>query len=864
MKRIFLLLTLALTAAGTGFAQTRTVSIPDTTGVPGSVLRLPVSVAGIVASDGVTSSQFTFTFPDTQFEWVGVSLQGGLLETTGSVQSNAQLKRVALASTDSLTSNGVLFYLDLRIRPNAGKYGTYAINFASAQLNEGIPTITVDHGSIRVKGMSLQPGFVNNLLLTDTLAFSLTGDGQAPFNWSVSNSSIATIGSDGVLRPQTLGFVRVFVTDSQGLRDSTNMIRIQPAALANLTISMPDTTTRQTRMLRMPVRTTDLTGIGATSFETVITFPTTAFTFLGLDTVGTNIGGGPMPEVLQTSNQIRIAYASDTPLAGSGDLFAIRFQVSPTYQGGATISFSEATFNEDLIPALDNSSVNILAAPPIILSPNPVHLTPGKSVDLVVTGSGTPPYTFEVETPGIVTESNGRLTGIAPGITRVRVGDREDYMSPWARVQVFNIEARIPDTTVVFPDTMRLPIHVEPLNGLGIRSIEAIVRYDTTLFRFLDVHTTSITDGMTIETKRIGSDINVALAGTTELTGAGDVITFSFIPRPEIGNMVRMPVSLIRFRFNEASDTTATAQLFNGGITNDWDWTPPSAPLNLTAEYETSTNGVRLHWSAPDDDGGRPITDYVIEYRDSTMLPEAWTLYADGLSPDTTALVTGLPGRKLYLFRVAAVNSVGRGDASEPDSTEWGFTVPGVPQQLVVTPEPGSEIGLRLTWSAPVDDGGRPILSYEVEYRVSGTIEWIQFITSGSTDTTTAIFDLLPATQYDFQVAARNEIGTGPFTTPVSATDIHSDRVYETALLGNFPNPFNPSTVIRYQLSASGSVRLAVYDILGRQVAVLTDGNVPSGSHQVRFDASGLASGVYVYRLEAGGIVFTKTLMLVK
>jgi hypothetical protein len=863
MKRILILLALLLGAAGTGFAQTRTVSLPDTSGVPGTVLRLPVSVAGIIASDGVTSSQFTFTFPDSQFEWVGVTLQGSLLELTGSVQSNAQLKRVALASTDSLTSDGVLFFLDLRIRQNASKYSTHGIHFATAQLNEGTPAVITDNGSIRVKGISLQPGFVNNLLLTDTLAFSISGDGQAPYDWSVSNSSIATIDANGVLRPQTLGFVRVLVTDSQGLRDSTNMIRIQPSALANLTISMPDTSTRQTRVLRMPVRTTDLTGIGATSFETVVVYPSAAFTYLGIDTVGTNIGGGPMPVVHHTSNQIRVAYASDTPLSGAGDLFAIRFQVSHTYQGGATISFNEARFNEDLIPALDNSSVNILAAPPIILSPNPVHTTIGRSVDLNVTGSGFAPYSFQVETTGVVSESNGTLTGLTRGVTRVRAVDSEGFPSPWIPVQVFDIEARLPDTTVVFPDTMRLPIHVEPLNGLGIHSIEAIVRYDTTLFRFLEVQTTAITAGMTIETERIGSDIRVALAGTDELTGTGDVIQLSFIPRPGIGNLVRMPVSLVRFRFNEASDSTATAQLFNGGITNDWDWTAPSAPQNLTAEYETST-GVRLNWSAPEDDGGRPINDYLIEYRDTTMQADMWTLYDDGVSTDTTALVTGLAGRKLYLFRVAAQNSIGRGDASEADSTEWGFTEPGVPQQLVVVPEPGSDEGMRLKWMAPDDDGGRPILGYEIEYKESSSLEWIQFSGSDEPDTVAVILDLLPGATYDFRVAARNEIGTGLFTTPVSATDIQADRVYQTALLGNFPNPFNPSTVIRYELSVSGNVRLAVYDVLGRQVAILADGTNAAGSHQVRFDAANLASGLYVYRLEADGRVFTKTLMLVK
>ncbi len=91
-----------------------------------------------------------------------------------------------------------------------------------------------------------------------------------------------------------------------------------------------------------------------------------------------------------------------------------------------------------------------------------------------------------------------------------------------------------------------------------------------------------------------------------------------------------------------------------------------------------------------------------------------------------------------------------------------------------------------------------------------------------------------------------------------------SELPLEFGLAQNFPNPFNPSTVIRYQKSESGHTRLTVYDVLGREVAVLVDGVMPAGAHQVTFDASSLASGMYIYRLSAGGQVITRRMMLLK
>lgn len=86
----------------------------------------------------------------------------------------------------------------------------------------------------------------------------------------------------------------------------------------------------------------------------------------------------------------------------------------------------------------------------------------------------------------------------------------------------------------------------------------------------------------------------------------------------------------------------------------------------------------------------------------------------------------------------------------------------------------------------------------------------------------------------------------------------------ELVLAQNFPNPFNPSTTIQYVLKHAGDVSLIVYDMVGRQVATLVQGREAPGSHQVRFDGTGLSSGVYFYTLKTAEGVRTKMLHLVR
>ena len=100
--------------------------------------------------------------------------------------------------------------------------------------------------------------------------------------------------------------------------------------------------------------------------------------------------------------------------------------------------------------------------------------------------------------------------------------------------------------------------------------------------------------------------------------------------------------------------------------------------------------------------------------------------------------------------------------------------------------------------------------------------------------------------------------------SPLTDNVIISGDAVRFSLNQNYPNPFNPSTVIEYSLPSSGNVKLIVYDIRGSQVKTLVSENEIAGAHSVIFDGTGLASGIYFYKLSEGSFQEIKKMMLVK
>lgn len=119
------------------------------------------------------------------------------------------------------------------------------------------------------------------------------------------------------------------------------------------------------------------------------------------------------------------------------------------------------------------------------------------------------------------------------------------------------------------------------------------------------------------------------------------------------------------------------------------------------------------------------------------------------------------------------------------------------------------------------------------------------------------------------EIHSANNLGFVPLSTTADVVTSNGDEVvFDTPqnyrLHNNYPNPFNPTTNINFDLPQSQDVRLEVFDLLGRQVALLVDDTLTAGFHSITFDASSLTSGVYFYRIQAGSFVKTQKMMLVK
>ena len=107
----------------------------------------------------------------------------------------------------------------------------------------------------------------------------------------------------------------------------------------------------------------------------------------------------------------------------------------------------------------------------------------------------------------------------------------------------------------------------------------------------------------------------------------------------------------------------------------------------------------------------------------------------------------------------------------------------------------------------------------------------------------------------------------GIYRTVNPVTDVKDNIVInpeDFSLEQNYPNPFNPSTKISWQSPVSSHQTLKIYDVLGNEVATLVNEYKTAGNYEVIFDAKGLSSGIYFYKIQAGSLVETKKMILIK
>ncbi|XP_010776791.1 titin-like, partial [Notothenia coriiceps] len=177
-----------------------------------------------------------------------------------------------------------------------------------------------------------------------------------------------------------------------------------------------------------------------------------------------------------------------------------------------------------------------------------------------------------------------------------------------------------------------------------------------------------------------------------------------------------------------------------------------------------------LKWSLPERTGGAPITNYVVEKRDARR--KGWQA-VDTTVKELTYTVSPLNEGSLYVFRVAAENSVGVGEFCElKDSVmaKDNFSAPGPPYALSVFGI--SKRYVDLQWEEPKNDGGRPILKYSLEKKEKLGTRWVKCGKTSGPDCKYRVTDVIEGTEVQFQVSAENEGGTGHPSEPTEILTI--------------------------------------------------------------------------------------------
>jgi fibronectin type III domain protein len=190
---------------------------------------------------------------------------------------------------------------------------------------------------------------------------------------------------------------------------------------------------------------------------------------------------------------------------------------------------------------------------------------------------------------------------------------------------------------------------------------------------------------------------------------------------------------------------------------------PPAAPTSVVALRGNTS--ASLTWTAPTNDGGSPITKFVVQPRQGAA--NVGTPIDVPVAPGSTTgalTVTGLTNGTAYTFRVSAVNAAGTGPFTASNSVTPA-TVPGAPViGLSAAGTPGGAVTATANWSAPASTGGSAITNYRVtalRVNADGSVTAVSNATVGQ-GARTRVFNPLPPGNYRFEVVAINNVGESP------------------------------------------------------------------------------------------------------
>ncbi len=295
-------------------------------------------------------------------------------------------------------------------------------------------------------------------------------------------------------------------------------------------------------------------------------------------------------------------------------------------------------------------------------------------------------------------------------------------------------------------------------------------------------------------------------------------------------------------------------------------------PIAFTSNWHKATDQTSkphpihiITTGSGNEESVQTIANYWYElYTDTTTT----AVIKDSTLTDTTRAVSGLLNNTNYWWRVKAKNDVGWG----PFSVYFKFTtivaVPPAPTNVYPANNATGIIPTTLIdWTTSAG-----ATQYRLQVSTDSTFATTQMDTIQTVDSIhVPAGKLLNNTKYYWHVRAQNVGGnssytsTWNFTTSLTGVSSNGGEIPQLfKLYQDYPNPFNPATVIKFDLPATGFVKMEVFNLIGQVVATLVNGNYAAGSYSVTWDAANFSSGVYFYRINAGNYTDIRKMVLIK
>ena len=570
MKRCWLryLLLLPLLYGGLLHAQSIGIRLADTTVYRGTVFDLPIRVDSTFSGKEVYSYALQLQFDPRTLSLDTVLTTGTLTEAWGAptwkvTKVNDYQATVTIAAANAQALSGKGHLLLLRFRSMSEAWGS-SIQFGSARLNmfnEGEPALKINrnYGYVYVNNppsLSLSPSTAE-IAKGETLAFSAWGGAQ-PYTWWVSDTTLATIFSNGQLLASNEGQVVVTATDTNGVAGVSNLITIRPFRL-----SVPTVEQWKGQVVEVPVLASDLTGLDVTAGRFEITYHDQSLLYETFRTTNLALQDYSVTVHLAQPGRLLVAFAGTQPLIGSDTLLTLSFRLQD-YPYGSAISLAQVLFNEHLIGVTTNGRVDAKNNPYMSMYPASMNMVVGQSVTMSLYGA-IEPVAWSVSDPKVAEiSSQGVLRAIRRGqvtITAVDSAGATLHSDPFT---VYDARVFLPDTTICEgASELYWPVVISnrPASD-DVYAFELSLEYDSAYVSFEGfVQAGTSSEGWSAAVNNTfgegwqRSRLDIACSGTTPVSDAGPLCYLKFMAKPALRANYSTNLNLSRLVLNEGTPT---------------------------------------------------------------------------------------------------------------------------------------------------------------------------------------------------------------------------------------------------------------------------------------------------------------------